>query len=156
MSDHYSLDLIISSAYKPFNSAALVNFEHPIDREHYPIDRVDPNMKKFVAHGLCRPKGLIPRDNKNRCFSVSYYNTTTKSGLTISVTWLCYSKNLNSAYCEVCWLFGDRNDKSYRKSWSKGIQDWQEFSKNSERKEILAGSFEVACENYPAFSLQWT
>ena len=124
LSDHYSLDLIISNAYEPFNSAALVNFEHPTNRGHYPIDIVDPNMKKFIfAHGSRRPKGPFPRDNKNRCFSVSYCNTTTRSGLNIPVTWLCYSKNLNAAYCEVRWLFGDRNDKSYRKSWSKGIQD---------------------------------
>lgn len=130
LSDHESLDLIISNENELFNSAALVNFEHPTDRGHYPIDIVDPNMKKFiVAHGSCRPKGPFPRDNKNRCFSASYYNTTNKAGLTIPVTWLCYSKNVNAAYCEVCWLFGDRNDKSYRKSWSQGIQDWQGFSK---------------------------
>ena len=47
----------------------------------------------------------FPRDNKNRCFSVSYQNTTAKSVLTIPVIWLCYSKKLNVAYCEVCWLF---------------------------------------------------
>ena len=43
-----------------------------------------------MAHKDQRP---FQRDNKNRCFSVSYYNTTTKSGLTIPVTWLFYSKN---------------------------------------------------------------
>ena len=72
LSDHGSPDLIISNEYEAFNSAALVNFEHSTDRGHYPIDIVDPNMKKFiVAHGSCRPKGPFPRDNKNRCFSAS-------------------------------------------------------------------------------------
>ena len=31
LSDHYSLDLIITNEYEPFNSAAFVNFEHPTD-----------------------------------------------------------------------------------------------------------------------------
>ena len=87
-------------------------------------------MKRFVVeHGSCRPKGTFPRDTKNRCFSDNFYHARTKAGLNIPVTWLCYSKKLNAAYCEVCWLFGDRNDKSYRNSWSTGIQDWQGLSK---------------------------
>ena len=65
LSDHHSLDLIISNEYEPFNSAALLNFEHPTDRGHYPIDIVDPNKKKFiVAHSSCRPKGPFPREDE--------------------------------------------------------------------------------------------
>ena len=79
LSNHDSLDLIISNEYEPLNSAALVNFEYTTDRGHYPIDIVDPNIKKFiVAYGSCRPKGPFPRDNKIRCFFASYYNTTTR------------------------------------------------------------------------------
>ena len=49
LSDHYSLDLIISNQHEPFNSAALVNFKHPTDRGHYPIDIFNQNMKKFIV-----------------------------------------------------------------------------------------------------------
>ena len=69
LSGHYSLDLIITNEYEPFNSAALVNFEHPTNRGHYPIDIVDPNMKKIiVTHVSCSPKGIFRKTKKKDVF----------------------------------------------------------------------------------------
>ena len=45
-------------------------------------------------------------------------------------------KKLNATYCEVCWLFSDRNDPSYRENWSNGIQDWQGLSKKITKHAI--------------------
>ncbi|XP_065665392.1 uncharacterized protein LOC136086828 [Hydra vulgaris] len=39
--------------------------------------------------------------------------------------WLCYSKILDSAYCEPCWLFS--NDKNNQ--WRTGVRDWKGLSK---------------------------
>ncbi|KAK1889462.1 Zinc finger MYM-type protein 5 [Dissostichus eleginoides] len=37
-----------------------------------------------------------------------YYTTTTRAGIKLPRTWLCYSPTLDCAYCEPCWLFADR------------------------------------------------
>ena len=110
-------------------SSQLISDEHPTDRDYY-ADVLDANLMRFIVEtGSCRPYGPFPRDSKNRCFGDSfYYNKNYK--IKIPVTWLCYSKKLN-APCEVCWLFGERNDPSYRENWSNGTQDWQGLSKKN-------------------------
>lgn len=117
-------------------SSQLLSNEHPTDRGHHP-DVLDANMKRFILeNGSCRPSGPYPRDFKNRCFTENFFYAQTKAGLKIPVTWLCYSKKLNAAYCEVCWLFSDRSDPSYRENWSNGIQDWQGLSKKITKHAI--------------------
>lgn len=104
--------------------------EHITDRGHYPITIQDGNIKRFIiTNGPCRPKGPFPRDEKDgRCFSASFYERVTKTGLKLPVTWLCYSPKLNAAYCEPCWLFGDRKKQGFEPAWAKGIQKWQRLS----------------------------
>ncbi|OCT96206.1 hypothetical protein XELAEV_18013881mg [Xenopus laevis] len=115
-SDTFSLQHVIGQAFVT-------------DRGHYPITITDPNIKKFIlAHGPCRPKGPFPRDQAHRRFSENYYETITKTGHKIPITWLCYSPKLNAAYCEPCWLFGDRKKFGLQPAWAKGIQNWQKLS----------------------------
>ena len=40
--------------------------------------------------------------------------------VTIPQLWLCYSPSLQKHYCEVCWLFSDRNNHSNR-AWIDGV-----------------------------------
>ncbi|XP_068127278.1 zinc finger MYM-type protein 1-like [Hyperolius riggenbachi] len=100
------------------------------DRANFPITIKDPRVKRFIiSHGPCRPVGPFPRDDERRCFSVSYYEKITHTGLKIPVSWLCYSPKLNSVYCEPCWLFGDRKKLGLEPAWAKSIQVWRELSK---------------------------
>ncbi|CAH2311698.1 Hypothetical predicted protein [Pelobates cultripes] len=109
--------------------SSVVGEKHVTDRGHYPITIMDSNLKRFIiAHGLCRPPGLFSRDQERRCSSESYYERITKTGLKIPVMWLCYSPKLNVAYCEPCWLFGDRKKAGFEPAWAKGIQKWQRLS----------------------------
>lgn len=63
----------------------------------------------IIVTGSCRPTRPFPRDKsqQNRCFSNTYYTTTTKAGIKLLRTWLCYLPTLDCAYCEKCWLFAD-------------------------------------------------
>lgn len=85
--------------------------------------------KKFIVlHGPCQPKGPFPRDpqQKGRHFSEAHYNHTSKAGVFIPRSWLCYSKELDVAYCEPCWLFSDL--KARASGWVNGIHDWGHLS----------------------------
>ncbi|KAK1884134.1 Zinc finger MYM-type protein 1 [Dissostichus eleginoides] len=57
-----------------------------------------------------------------------YYTTTTRAGIKLPRTWLCYSPTLDCAYCEPCWLFADRGAPFYSDAWVKGVRDWQHLS----------------------------
>jgi Domain of unknown function (DUF4371)/hAT family C-terminal dimerisation region len=110
-----------------------INFlskENPSDMGHFNED-IDNKMKQIlVDFGTCRPNGPFPKDEtqKNRSFSVSYYHTISKAGLSIEVSWLAYSPRLDCAYCEPCWLFADRSDPHYHSAWSTGVRKWKELS----------------------------
>ncbi|CAG0900767.1 unnamed protein product [Darwinula stevensoni] len=75
---------------------------HSSDRGNFPTDVVTSQMKRFVLEQgprTCWPKGPYPRDEiRDRSFSESHGSTATKSGLSIPVTWLCYSRKLDAAY----------------------------------------------------------
>ena len=48
---------------------------------HYAIN-VDAKVKwHVIALGSCKPTGPFPIDDERRCFSKSYYTTTTKAGI---------------------------------------------------------------------------
>ncbi|XP_044134789.1 zinc finger MYM-type protein 1-like [Bufo gargarizans] len=126
----------------------VVGEKHVTDRGHYPITIMDSNVKRFIiAHGPCRPPGPFPRDDERRCFSESYYVRVTKTGLKIPVMWLCYSPKLNVAYCEPCWLFGDRKKTGFEPAWAKGIQKWQRLSARIQARESSKTHIE-ACVVY--------
>ena len=80
------------------------------DRGHFEEDVSDATVKRFIiTTGSCKPSGPFRRNQENRCFSEGFYNTKTKAGIKLPRSWLCYSPKLDCAYCEPCWLFGDRS-----------------------------------------------
>lgn len=101
------------------------------DRAHFMVNITDAQTKRFIVeHGPCRPKGPFVKDvaQKQRCFSESFYEISSKSGLKISRSWLCYSPILDRAYCQPCWLFGDRRRPGYQSIWAEGVRDWKHLS----------------------------
>jgi hypothetical protein len=101
------------------------------DRAHFNVNITDAQTKRFIVeHGPCRPKGPFVKDvaQKQRCFSESFYEISSKSGLKISRSWLCYSPILDRAYCQPCWLFGDRRRPGYQSIWAEGVRDWKHLS----------------------------
>ncbi|XP_025200209.1 zinc finger MYM-type protein 5-like [Melanaphis sacchari] len=101
---------------------------YPTDRGHFNEDISDSLKRSILLFGSCKPSIEFEKDDKNRSFSLSYYNMITKTGLKIPRSWLCYSVILNKAYCESCWLFANRNNSNYRSEWISGIGDWQHLS----------------------------
>ncbi|XP_065642633.1 uncharacterized protein LOC136074256 [Hydra vulgaris] len=85
----------------------------------------DDSTKRFIISSeRCKPKGPFKKDPSQnfRHFSTNY--CAYKFGRTQRF-WLCYSKILDSAYCEPCWLFS--NDKN--NPWRTGVRDWKGLSK---------------------------
>ncbi|MBN3280167.1 ZMYM5 protein, partial [Polyodon spathula] len=102
----------------------------PTDRANCPVNINDANVKKIIIkNGSCKAKEPFPRDNKNRCFSSKYYYRVTMNGDKVPRKWLCYSLKLDSAYFELCWLFGDCKHAFCQQSWGVGIKDWQGTSR---------------------------
>lgn len=108
----------------------------PTDRANFAENIQDANIKRFILKmGPCRPKGPFPTDKDNRCFSQSYYTSTTKVGMKLPRSWMCYSPKLDCCYCEPCWLFANRNAPFYNNSWVNGIRDWKHLSAKVEKHE---------------------
>ena len=78
---------------------------------------------------------MVLSEDNNRCFSEGCYHTSTKAGIKLPRSWLCYSPKLDCAYCEPCWLFGDRSSPLYNNAWVKGISDWRHLSRKIELHE---------------------
>jgi hypothetical protein len=146
-----------ASITSKYSLADLLQAKHPTERGHFPDNFVDTDddlmLKRFIVeHGSCRPQGPFPRNTDhgrqyNRSFQQSCYTTTTKAGVKIPVTWLCYSPMLDSAYCEPCWLFADRADPCYRSAWSTGIRDWRDLSRKID-EHGKCGLHVAACMTY--------
>lgn len=79
----------------------------------------------IISLPSCQPKGPYPKDplQNNRSFSSKYYVSKTKYGL-VQRLWLCYSKILDAAYCEPCWLFSN-SDSQWR---TTGVRGWKNLS----------------------------
>ena len=108
----------------------------PTDRANYFENIEDANIKRYILKmGPCKPKGPFPKDKDNRCFSESYYTSTTKVGMKFPRSWMCYSPKLDCCYCEPCWLFANRNAPFYNNAWVNGIKDWKHLSTKIERHE---------------------
>ena len=92
-----------------------VNLEKdfPTDRGHFPGDISDAVLKQtIIEHGPCRPKDpqyFSSMDEKKNNFSLEYSKVV---DVTIQRLWLCYSPSSQKSYCEVCWLFSNRNNRS--------------------------------------------
>lgn len=101
---------------------------YPTDKGHFKDIRVlSTDIKKFiVSSGSCRPPGPYPLNSETQSrFSGYYYTTTNKAGVTIPRSWICYSKILDCAYCEPCWLFAERNNPHFNPAWINGIRAWK-------------------------------
>ncbi|XP_078507675.1 zinc finger MYM-type protein 1-like [Lissotriton helveticus] len=136
-----------------FHLEELESSNSPFCQDLYPSDRGnfldkpwhDAELRRFVIRsGPCKPIGPFPRDNKNRCFSTKYYYKENRTGDKTPRLWLCYSLKMDSAYCEPCWLFGDRTLSSYQQAWANGIKDWQGMSREIKEHEMTRSHL-VAC-----------
>lgn len=108
----------------------------PTDRANFSENIEDANIKRYILKtGPCKPKGPFPTDKSSRCFSESYYTSTTKVGMKLPRSWLCYSPKLDCGYCEPCWLFANRNAPYYSNAWVNGIKDWKHLSAKIEKHE---------------------
>lgn len=92
-------------------------------------------------HGPCKPTNIefpYSPDGKGilRRFSAQFYHKTTNTGLCIPRIWLCYSVILDCAYCEVCWLFADRQNRNFKINWILGINDWHHIGEKIGTHEI--------------------
>ena len=110
--------------------------------ERYPTDRghfenvLDASIKRYIlTMGSCKPSGPFPKNQHNRCFSDVFYHKTTKAGIKLPRNWLCYSPKWDCAYCEPCWLFGDRSSPHYNNAWVNGVRDWGHLSQKIEFHE---------------------
>ncbi|GFQ99789.1 zinc finger MYM-type protein 1 [Trichonephila clavata] len=94
--------------------------------------------------GSLQPSGPFRKDmhQNNRCFSKSYYFSTSKYVL-VNRFWLCYSKILDIAYCQPCWLFTSQRNNV----WCMGIRDWRHLSERIEQHSFSSGHVE-ACAVY--------
>uniref|UniRef100_A0ABD2VWT0 DUF4371 domain-containing protein n=2 Tax=Trichogramma kaykai TaxID=54128 RepID=A0ABD2VWT0_9HYME len=82
--------------------------------------------------------GPFLKDSNQRSFSSDYYYLKTNdSFLKLPRLWLCYSKVLEKAYCEHCWLFADPKNPHFRWEWIEGINVWQGLSKKI-KKHVTA------------------
>ena len=108
----------------------------PTDRANFAENIQDANIRRYILKmGPCRPKGPFPTDNDNQCFSKSYYTSTTKIGIKLPRSWMCYSPKLDCCYCEPCWLFANRSAPYYNNAWVNGIKDWKHLSTKIEKHE---------------------
>ena len=98
--------------------------EFPTDRGILPGDVFDSDLKRAILqHGPCKPTSethFTNPDGKPN-FKAAFYHRTDDS-ITIPRQWLCYSPTLNRPYCEVCWLFADRNYNQFTRAWIDGVQ----------------------------------
>lgn len=84
-----------------------INDKSSYDLGNFTIKILSNNEKhQILDMGPLEPSGPFPKDiqQNNRCFSKSYYFSTSKYG-PVNRFWLCYSKILDAAYCQPCWLF---------------------------------------------------
>lgn len=105
--------------------------EFPTDRGHFDESMlISSNLKRsIILYGPCRPTTFefpFTPDGSgyNRKFTPHFYFKTVKSGIRIPRLWLCYSIILDRVYCETCWLFSNRLEKSFKNNWILGINDW--------------------------------
>ncbi|GFR17594.1 zinc finger MYM-type protein 1 [Trichonephila clavata] len=78
----------------------------------------------------------------NRCSSKSYYISTSKYGL-VNRFGLYYSKILDAAYCQPCWLFASQRNNI----GCIGIRNWKHYQKGIKQHSFSSG-YVKACAVY--------
>lgn len=104
----------------------------------------DKEKRLILDMGPLQPSGPFPKDpnQNNRCFSTSYYVSVSKYGA-VNRFWLCYSKILDAAYCQPCWLFASQRNNV----WRTGNRDWKHLSERIKEHSFSSGHTE-ACAVY--------
>ncbi|XP_046971601.1 uncharacterized protein LOC124540655 [Vanessa cardui] len=84
----------------------------------------DTEKRLILDKGPLKPPGPFPKDphQDNRSFSETYYVSTSQYG-PVDRFWICYSKMLDAAYCQPCWLFASQIN-----AWCTGFRDWRHLS----------------------------
>ncbi|XP_065662351.1 uncharacterized protein LOC136084908 [Hydra vulgaris] len=98
----------------------------------------ETSRTKILDMGPLQPSGPFPTDINwnNRCFSKSYYVSCSKYG-PVNRFWLCYSKILDAAYCQPCWLLASHNVRN--NFWCTGIRDWKHLSERIKQHSCSSG-----------------
>lgn len=125
-------------------------FENVFDKSLYDLGNFtnkilnDNERRQILDMGPLQPLGPFPTDinQNNRCFSKSYYVSSSKYG-PVNRFWLCYSKILDAAYCQPCWLFASQRNNV----WCTGIRDWKHLSERIKQHSCSSGHTE-ACAVY--------
>lgn len=125
-------------------------FENVYDKSSYDLGNFtnkilsDNEKRQILDMGPLQPSGPFPTDinQNNRCFSKSYYVSSSKYG-PVNRFWLCYSKILDAAYCQPCWLFASQRNNV----WCTGIRDWKHLSERIKQHSCSSGHTE-ACAVY--------
>lgn len=138
-SDHAEAEATVSvsdAEQEQDRTGAAGEERYPTDRGHFEENVLDASIKRYIlTMGSCKPSGPFPKNERNRCFSDVFYHKSTKAGIKLPRSWLCYSPKLDCAYCEPCWLFGDRSSPHYNNAWVNGVRDWGHLSQKIEYHE---------------------
>lgn len=130
------------------NGVLTTNETNRTDRINFANKITDNDRQFIVTYGPCQPIFKdFPINAEGRSFSAVYYFQKSKSGIQYKRNWLCYSKSLDVAYCEPCWLFVDRVSNKTNESWIEGYKDWRHISQAIKRHEST-NSHIVACQMY--------
>lgn len=98
------------------------------DLGHFVNKPLTDDQKRLIIdkHSLSLVKhmGPFPKDpgQQYRRFSAKLYYSQTSYG-PVPRFWLHYSKILDAAYCEPCWLFSLQDNQ-----WRTGVRDWKGIS----------------------------
>lgn len=129
---------------------------YPTDRGHFEENVLDASVKNYIlTMGSCKPSGPFPKNKHNRSFSDVFYHSQTKAGVKLPRMWLCYSPKRDCAYCEPCWLFGDRHSAQYNNAWVNGVSDWGHLSQKIECHESSQAHV-AACVVFEQWKLHGT
>ncbi|RVE40883.1 hypothetical protein evm_014465 [Chilo suppressalis] len=117
------------------------------DLGKYTNKKLNDNEKRLILDkGPLKPPGPFPKDphQDNRSFSETYYVSTSQYG-PVDRFWICYSKILDAAYCQPCWLFASQIN-----AWCTGIRDWRHLSDRVKQHGSSKAHTE-ACAAYEAW-----
>lgn len=148
--DHINDDDVCTAQVTAEEPSTSSFIENVIDQSSYDLgnftNRIlsDNEKRQILDMGPLQPSGPFPKDvrQNNRCFSKSYYFSTSKYG-PVHRFWLCYSKILDAAYCQPCWLFASQRNTV----WCTGIRDWSHLSERIKQHSFSSGHTE-ACAVY--------
>ncbi|GBP12872.1 Zinc finger MYM-type protein 1 [Eumeta japonica] len=133
-------------------------FKNEYDKSSYDLGNFtnkilsDNEKRQILDMGPLQPSGPFPTDinQNNRCFSKSYDVSSSKYG-PVNRFWLCYSKIIDAAYCQPCWLFASQRNNV----WCMGIRDWKHLSERI-KQHSCSSSHSEACAVYEFWKKKYT